>query len=118
MLRCAVWAHAYTSYPCGWRQWFEAMGVDALRALDGPRYELFSMRSVAVTPGMGVALIPPLLLKAELASGELVVACNRLLRGKRAHCLIRPAQDQPPVLAAFARWLQAMAAASVAAALA
>ena len=56
--------------------------------------------------------MPPLLIEAELASGELVVACNRPLRGERAYYLISPAQAQPPVLGAFARWLQGMAAAA------
>ena len=39
--------------PEAWRQWFEAMGVDAPRALAGPRYELFSMLAVAAAQGMG-----------------------------------------------------------------
>lgn len=95
--------------PYGWRQWFEAMGVDAPQALDGPRYELFSMLAEAATHGMGVALIPPLLIEAELARGELVVACARPLRGERSYYLISPAQPQPPVLAAFSAWLVAMA---------
>ena len=86
------------------------MAVAAPHALDGPRYELFSMLAVAATHGMGVALMPPMLIEAELASGELVVACARPLRGERAYYLISPAQAQPPVLAAFARWLQDMVA--------
>lgn len=92
--------------PYGWRQWFEAMGVDAPHALDGPRYELFSMLAVAATCGMGVALIPPLLIEAELARGELVVACNRSLQGERGYYLVKPAHTQSPVLAAFSQWLQ------------
>lgn len=95
--------------PYGWRQWFEAMGVEAPKALDGPRYELFSMLAEAATHGMGVALIPPLLIEAELARGELVVACARPLRGERSYYLISPAQPQPPVLAAFSAWLADMA---------
>ncbi|MFN7856379.1 MAG: LysR substrate-binding domain-containing protein [Acidovorax sp.] len=98
--------------PYGWRQWFEAMQVDAPHALDGPRYELFSMLAAAATHGMGVALIPPLLIESELASGELVVACARALRGERAYYLISPAQNPPPVLATFSQWLQRMAEAS------
>ena len=95
--------------PYGWRQWFEAMGVDAPHALDGPRYELFSMLAVAATHGLGVALIPPLLIEAELASGELVVACARPLRGERGYYLISPAQAPSPVLATFSAWLATMA---------
>ncbi len=95
--------------PYGWRQWFEAMGVEAPHALDGPRYELFSMLAVAATHGLGVALIPPLLIEAELARGELVVACARPLRGERGYYLISPAQAPSPVLAAFSAWLATMA---------
>ncbi|EJE52175.1 transcriptional regulator [Acidovorax sp. CF316] len=97
--------------PYGWRQWFEAMGVDAPHALDGPRYELFSMLAVAATCGLGVALIPPLLIEAELARGELVVACNQPLQGERGYYLIRPAHAQSPVLAAFSQWLREAAGA-------
>ena len=98
--------------PYGWRQWFDAMGLEAPRALDGPRYELFSMLAVAASHGMGVALIPPLLIEAELASGELVVACTQALRGERAYYLICPAQGQAqtPVVAAFSQWLRTVAA--------
>ncbi|MDP4076583.1 LysR family transcriptional regulator [Acidovorax sp. A1169] len=92
--------------PYGWRQWFEAMGVDAPHALDGPRYELFSMLAVAATCGLGVALIPPLLIEAELARGELVVACNQPLQGERGYYLVSPAHVQSPVLAAFSQWLR------------
>ncbi|GAA6119955.1 LysR substrate-binding domain-containing protein [Acidovorax sp. FG27] len=96
--------------PLGWQQWFAAQGVDAPRALDGPRYELFSMLAVAATHGLGVALMPPMLIEAEIARGELVVACARPLRGERAYYLVSPAQAQSPVLAAFSAWLQDNAA--------
>ena len=98
--------------PYGWRQWFDAMGVAAPRALDGPRYELFSMLAVAAAHGLGVALIPPLLIEAELARGDLVVACLQPLRGERAYYLVSPVQAQPqsPVLTAFSVWLRGQVA--------
>ena len=85
------------------------MEVDAPRALDGPRYELFSMLAVAATHGMGAALMPPMLIEAELASGDLVVACSQPMQGERAYYLVSPAQAQSPVLRAFAQWLAEMA---------
>lgn len=100
--------------PYGWRQWFEAMQVQAPRALEGPRYELFSMLAVAAAHGLGVALMPPLLIEAELGRGDLVVACARPLRGERGYYLISPAQAQPPVLSAFDHWLRSQVAPGVA----
>lgn len=96
--------------PQAWRQWFDALGVAAPRALEGPRYELFSMLAVAAAHGLGVALIPPLLIEAELAQGELVVACAQPLRGERGYYLVSPAQSTSPMLATFAQWLGEMAA--------
>ncbi|WP_313075929.1 LysR substrate-binding domain-containing protein [Melaminivora sp.] len=92
--------------PHGWRQWFEAAGVPAPRALEGPRLELFSMLAAAATQGLGVALIPPLLIEAELARGELVIACATALPSERGYYLVTPEQQPPsPALARFAAWL-------------
>src|SRR5690606_18890134 len=42
--------------PQAWQEWFAAAGVDAPRALAGPRLELFSMLATAAAQGLGVAL--------------------------------------------------------------
>ena len=65
--------------PDGWRQWFDAQRVDAPNARGGPRYELFSILAAAASHGLGVALMPTMLVADELARGELVVACARPL---------------------------------------
>lgn len=97
--------------PEAWRQWFDAMGVTAPFALSGPRYELYSLTAAAASQGLGVALVPRLLIEPELARGELVVACPRPLKSGRAYWLVMPAQAAlRPALAAFARWLQQAAA--------
>ncbi len=93
--------------PEAWRQWFEAMDVDTALALSGPRYELYSMTAAAAAQGLGLALVPRLLIEAELARGELVVACPRPLRSGRTYWLVMPERSEPrPALAAFAAWLQ------------
>ena len=98
--------------PEAWRQWFEAMGVDTPFALSGPRHELYSMSAAAAACGLGVALVPRLLIEPELARGELVVACARPLKSGRAYYLITPERGEPrPALTALARWLQDMTAA-------
>lgn len=96
--------------PFGWSQWFEAMGVSTSCALSGPRYELFSMTATAAIHGLGVALVPRLLVEAELARGDLVVACDQPLRGERAYYLVAPLRDEEPAaLVLFTQWLSAAA---------
>lgn len=91
--------------PEAWRQWFDAQGVAAPHAMSGPRYELFSMQAAAATCGLGVALMPTLLIEAELASGALVVACAAPQQGRRSYYLIEPDIPERAALAAFRQWL-------------
>ena len=99
--------------PDGWRQWFDAQNVDAPRAHSGPRYELFSMIAIAAAHGLGVALMPTLAIQNELARGELVIACDRPLRGERSYYLVTPAvEDERPALTLFRAWLVAQASAT------
>ncbi|MEI6801599.1 MAG: LysR substrate-binding domain-containing protein [Burkholderiales bacterium] len=96
--------------PYGWRQWFDAMQVSAPAALNGARYELFSMLAAAATQGLGVALMPTLLIAGELARGELVVACKEPLQGERSYYLITPEQtEERAVLTQFRTWVLAQA---------
>jgi DNA-binding transcriptional LysR family regulator len=99
--------------PEAWRQWFDAQGVDAEQALVGPRYELFSMQAAAAEAGLGVALMPTLLVQDELAAGRLVVACKRPLRGQRAYYLVQPEAEERPAITAFKAWLKAQAGKSL-----
>jgi LysR family glycine cleavage system transcriptional activator len=94
--------------PEAWRQWFDAMGVDASLALYGPRYELFSMLAMAAAHGLGVALIPRMLIESELARGELSIACERPMHGKRAYYLVTAdSSDARPAVNHFRQWLLA-----------
>ncbi len=102
--------------PEGWRQWFEAMAVPEAagpRVLQGPRYELFSMLAVAAAHGLGVALMPRLLVEAELARGELVVACPRPLGGQRGYYFVTPelGAAEPAAVGLLRQWLRRQASA-------
>ena len=89
-----------------WRQWFEAAGVAAPAALAGPRYELFSMTAAAAAQGMGIALLPRLLIEAELARGELVIAHPQPLPAERHYYLVQPeGVNAKPAVQQFAQWL-------------
>lgn len=92
--------------PSAWRQWFDAAGVAAPMALSGPRYELFSMTAAAAAQGLGLALVPRLLVEPELARGELMVACAQVLPGDRAYYLVQPERaEERPALGWFKAWL-------------
>jgi len=89
-----------------WRQWFDGQGVAAPQALAGPRFELFSMTVAAAACGMGLALVPRLLIAQELATGTLVVACDRALANPRAYYLVQPeGPERPPASRVFLDWL-------------
>lgn len=97
--------------PYAWRQWFEAQGVTGARDLDGPRFDLFSMLAVAAARAMGAALMPTMLIEAELARGELVVPCDRPLHGGRSYHLVMPERKAgSPALERFRDWLVKAAA--------
>ena len=96
--------------PDAWRQWFESQGVDALRAMAGPRYEQYSMQVAAATSGLGVALMPTLLIEAELATGSLVVASAHPVLSRRSYYLVQPDLPERPALTLFKSWLLARSA--------
>jgi DNA-binding transcriptional LysR family regulator len=60
--------------PDAWSQWSTETGVQAPRALSGPRYEQFSMTVTVAAQGLGLALVLRLLIEPELACEELVIA--------------------------------------------
>jgi len=92
--------------PDAWRHWFDAVGVSAPQALAGPRFELFSMTAAAAAQGLGLALVPRLLIEPELLRGELVVACDLPLKGERAYYLVTSERsEERPVVKIFMDWL-------------
>jgi LysR family glycine cleavage system transcriptional activator len=99
--------------PDAWSQWFAQAQVAAPRALSGPRYEQFSMTVAAAAHGLGLALVPRLLIEPELARGELVVAHPLALASQRGYYLVRPQGTEQPsdALEQFAQWLAQMASA-------
>ncbi len=101
--------------PEAWRDWFAAAGLGDHTALPnvlaGPRFEQFSMTSAAAVAGMGLALVPRVLIADELARGDLVVAHPLVLPDARFFYLVQPQQKEAkPATQVFANWLLATAA--------
>lgn len=92
--------------PEAWRQWFNTQGLDPSQSMAGPRYEQFSMQVAAAQSGLGVSLMPTVLVTDELEEGKLVVACDKPLSGLRAYYFIQPqAALHMASTAHFKEWL-------------
>jgi DNA-binding transcriptional LysR family regulator len=96
--------------PDAWRTWFRLNGLEHdVRAVRGARYELFTMLTSAAQAGLGVALLPEILLADELSSGRLVVPLDKPMSGTSGYYLVAPddiAQDEPFV--ALSEWLSSI----------
>jgi DNA-binding transcriptional LysR family regulator len=101
-----------TTRPYAWRQWFSTQGLNTARDMAGPRYELFSMLAQAAMHEMGVALIPPFLIRRELDEGRLVIALDAPLadNGRGYYLIVPERKVASAALAAFRDWLESEAA--------
>lgn len=97
-----------TTRPYAWRQWFASLDMRVAHDLNGTRLELFSMLAKAAMHGMGVALIPPFLIRDELASGRLITPCPHSFDSDHAYHLVIPERKaESATLQAFRDWLVA-----------
>jgi DNA-binding transcriptional LysR family regulator len=90
-----------------WRRWFELHGhTNDVNAVNGARYELFTMLIEAVIAGLGTALIPRYMIQSHIDSGKLVVPIDLSLPGQTAYYLVYPEENAKlPTLQAFREWL-------------
>ncbi|MEH6491497.1 LysR family transcriptional regulator [Halopseudomonas sp.] len=95
-----------TTRPYAWRQWFAAAEMRVEHDLNGTRLELFSMLAQAAMHGLGVALIPPFLIRQELADGRLISPCPRSFDSSNSYFLVIPERKaESAALLAFRDWL-------------
>lgn len=94
------------SRPHAWAEWFahnELHHQGAMRM--GPSFEQTAHLIQAVVAGIGIGLVPRILVQDELASGELVTLFQPMESG-RGYYLAYPAPYQNlPALKAFREWL-------------
>jgi LysR family transcriptional regulator, glycine cleavage system transcriptional activator len=91
--------------PDAWELWFRHEGV-AFEALHGMLFDQFIIMVEAATAGLGVALLPRVLIARELALGLLVEAVpDTGMRTGDYHLAFPPDRASYPPLVAFRDWL-------------
>ncbi|WP_168789041.1 LysR family transcriptional regulator [Paraburkholderia aromaticivorans] len=96
--------------PYAWRTWFTSCGMQVEGDMTGPRYELFSMLAEAATHGIGIALIPRLLIEDELQRGILVEVAKHEHFSDRTYQLFYPDhKSSNAALAKFRDWIEEQA---------
>jgi DNA-binding transcriptional LysR family regulator len=90
-----------------WRRWFDLhQHANDVSAVNGARYELFTMLIEAAIAGLGTALIPRYMIQNHLDSGKLVVPLNLSLPEQTGYYLVYPEENAKlPTLLAFREWL-------------
>jgi len=96
-----------------WAQWFRAAGVPPVKSPGGPVFETRALAIQAAVAQMGVLVIDPRFIEAELSAGQLRVLFPIRVALDSAYWLVwRPGRETARPLAAFRRWLAAELAAA------
>ncbi|GGH51536.1 LysR family transcriptional regulator [Frigidibacter albus] len=89
-----------------WLDWFLDAGMDPITILRGARFEQFGMVLAAARAGMGAALVPEVLVGADLAGGALRLASRRSMPGRWPYALSWPERSEERAsFRAFRDWL-------------
>ena len=113
-LRASDWARyrllQQSMRPYAWRYWFASRGMRIEGDMAGPKFELFSMHAEAAIQGIGIALLPRLLIEDELTRGALVPVAQHDYLSDRSYYLIYPEQKADSgQLRVFSEWIEAQA---------
>ncbi|MDN7609644.1 LysR substrate-binding domain-containing protein [Burkholderia multivorans] len=94
-----------TSNQHAWAEWFAHYRLDHRQMRIGPSFELTSHLIQAVRAGMGIGLVPKVLVEDELSRNELV-SIGDAITSRRSYYLVYPPENESlPSLAAFRDWL-------------
>ncbi|OLL27395.1 LysR family transcriptional regulator [Burkholderia sp. SRS-W-2-2016] len=94
-----------TSNQHAWADWFSHCALDHRRMRIGPSFELTSHLIQAVRAGMGIGLVPKVLVEDELQRAELV-SIGTAMTSQRSYYFVYPTGNESlPSLIAFRDWL-------------
>lgn len=93
--------------PTLWLDWFTSLDVDPRQVLRGARADHFDMVIEMASAGMGVAIVPEVLVQPELTRGTLLRASPRSLKTGEDYTLITPRREMRPEVAFVVNALRA-----------
>ncbi len=89
-----------------WRHWLAAQGITDIDTDAGPLFETRDLAIQAAIAQMGIAVVDPRFIEAELAAGQLTIPFDRRLALETGYWLVwRPGREASRPLASFRRWL-------------
>ena len=92
--------------PSLWLDWFLDAGLDPITLLRGPRFEQFGMVLAGCRAGLGVALVPEVLVQDDLAAGAVRLVSRRRMRTGTPYVMTYPARSLGvPAFVALRDWL-------------
>lgn len=95
-----------TTRPTIWQEWFEAHNIYHPNPFIGQCYELFSMIAVATSRERGIALIPQMLIEAELAKKELITISSKNFNSNRSYYIVHSGREESLIVNKFVDWLR------------
>jgi DNA-binding transcriptional LysR family regulator len=96
----------HTTRSTAWLQLFAQLGLPATLALRGPRFDHFYMMIQAAISGLGLALLPLLLVENELQTGALAQVAPVSLESDKAYWLVCPEEKaEQHAVRCFRDWL-------------
>ncbi|WP_296268818.1 LysR substrate-binding domain-containing protein [Pseudomonas sp. UBA6562] len=93
--------------PHAWGEWFSHQGLAHRTMRLGPSFELTSHLIQAVRAGIGIGLVPRVLVQDELDKGELCSAAAPFASQRSYYLIYPPRNENLPSLRAFRSWLLA-----------
>lgn len=92
--------------PTAWRKWAAQHGVPESQTIAGPRFAQYSSLIQAALSGLGLGLVPRILVLAELSDGSLYIPCGTSVAIEQGHHLCyRADRLNLPSFVAFRAWL-------------
>lgn len=93
--------------PTAWRDWFAKHGYSGDTLKPGPQFEMTSHLIQAVSAGMGIGLVPRVLVEDELRAGTLVepVKVHSELSGNAYYLVVASNRESYPPFTLFRDWL-------------